>query len=635
MPLSNGRAAAGEAPAAAPRPIVNDFTLTAATVNGSGSQSANLVLTRALFAMEIPVAPKNVFPSNIEGLPTWFSVRLSPLGYQARRPRTDVLVALNPQTWQTDAAGVTPGGVVIHEAALPRTGAAAREDCTFYPVPFQRLAKEHVANPALRKYLTNMLYVGAVVELLGIEAEALGVALDAQFRRKPRARTSNLEAIELGRAHVRAHLPKRDPFRVQRLDGPRGELLIEGNQAAALGCLMGGCTFMAWYPITPSSSLCEHLIALADRYRADEATGERRIATIQAEDELAAIGMVLGAAWAGARAMTSTSGPGISLMAEFIGFGYFAEVPAVVFDVQRVGPSTGLPTRTMQGDLSFAHTLSHGDTRHPVLLPGTVAECYEHAQLAFDLADRFQTPVFVLSDLDLGMNLWRTPPFTYPDRPFDRGKVLTAADLDRLGGHFARYADVDGDAIPWRTLPGTDHPGAGYFTRGSGHDDQAHYTESATAYRATMERLRRKFETIRQQMPAPALAEAGAEVGIIAFGSSDAAVVEARDVLAAEGLVTDYCRLRALPVHADALGFVGRHPRVYVVEQNRDGQLFAILRAELPAELVPRLRSVCYFDGEPLPADAVIGPLRQQEAGVDKGAVATRPLAAVGRVPAA
>ncbi len=615
MAHPNGRGAAGQTAAEGLGPVVNDFTLTAATVNGSGSQSANLVLTRALFAMGIPVAPKNVFPSNIEGLPTWFNVRLSPRGYQARRAHTDILVALNAQTWQADAAGMPSGGVVIHEATLPRTGDAAREDCTFYPVPFQRLAKERVANPDLRKYLTNMIYVGVVAELLGIEDAALGSALDAQFRSKPRARSSNLEAIEMGRSYVRESLVKQDGFRVERMNGTEGELLVEGNLAAALGCLMGGCTVMAWYPITPSSSLCEHLIALADRYRTDQATGERRMATIQAEDELAAVGMTLGAAWAGARAMTSTSGPGISLMAEFVGFGYFAEVPAVIFDIQRVGPSTGLPTRTMQGDVSSAYTLSHGDTRHPVLLPGTVSECYEHARLAFDLADRFQTPVFVLSDLDLGMNLWRSRSFAYPQGPFDRGKVLSADDLECLGAPFARYADVDGDAVPWRTLPGTDHPGAGYFTRGSGHDDHARYTESSTAYRGTMERLARKFETIRRAMPAPLCLEEGSEIGLIAYGSSDAAVGEARDMLAERGIDSDYCRVRALPVHADVEGFVARHPRVYVIEQNRDGQLFSILRSELAAALGTRLRSVRYFDGDPIPADAVIeGVLAQEEA---------------------
>ncbi|HUY97550.1 MAG TPA: 2-oxoacid:acceptor oxidoreductase subunit alpha [Verrucomicrobiae bacterium] len=627
MPHSNGRAAAEDGPAPGPRPAVaavNDFTLTAATVNGSGSQSANLVLTRSLFAMGIPVAPKNVFPSNIEGLPTWFSVRLSPEGYQARRARCDVLVALNPQTWQGDAAGVAAGGMVVHEATLPRTGPAARDDCTFYPVPFQQLAKQHVADPELRKYLTNMIYVGVIAELLGIEEAALGLALDAQFRRKPKARTSNLMAIELGRAHVRGSLVKQDPFRVERMDGTAGEVLVEGNLASALGCLMGGCTVLAWYPITPSSSLCEHLIALADRYRSVPATGERRIATVQAEDELAAIGMVLGAGWAGARAMTSTSGPGISLMAEFVGFGYFAEVPAVIFDVQRVGPSTGLPTRTMQGDLSFAYTLSHGDTRHPVLLPGSVTECYEHAQLAFDLADRFQTPVFVLSDLDLGMNLWRSRPLAYPDRPFARGKVLSSDDLDRLGGHFDRYADVDGDALPWRTLPGTDHPGAGYFTRGSGHDEHARYTESARSYHDLMARLGRKFETIREQMPAPAVDEAGAGTAVIAYGSSDPAVVEARDILRAEGVATDYLRLRALPVHAEVARFVARHQRTYVVEQNRDGQLYGILRTELPADLVVRLRSICFFEGEPLPADAVADPIRAAEAAVPAAAGAVQ-----------
>jgi 2-oxoglutarate ferredoxin oxidoreductase subunit alpha len=394
-----------------------------------------------------------------------------------------------------------------------------------------------------------------------------------------------------------------------------GKVLVEGNQAAALGALMGGVTVAAWYPITPSSSLCEYLIAYADRFRVDEKTGEKRIAVVQAEDELAAVGMAIGAAWAGARAMTSTSGPGISLMAEFAGLAYYAEVPVVIFDIQRIGPSTGLPTRTSQGDVAFAYTLSHGDTKHIVLLPGTVEECYEFGRDAFDYADRFQTPVFVLSDLDLGMNLWMTPAFQYPAKPFDRGKVLSKEDLERLAGEWARYQDVDGDGVTYRTLPGTDHPAAGFFTRGSGHDEHARYTENASAYARNMDRLNRKFETARKALPAPVMDEsAKSPVGLIAFGSTHVAVVEARERLAELGRTFDYMRIRALPLSAEVAEFVRRHERVYVVEQNRDGQMFDLIRLALPPDLNERLRSIRHYDGQPIPADSIVEPLMETEA---------------------
>jgi 2-oxoglutarate ferredoxin oxidoreductase subunit alpha len=391
-------------------------------------------------------------------------------------------------------------------------------------------------------------------------------------------------------------------------------VLIEGNQAAALGCLMGGCTVAAWYPITPSSSLCESLIGYADRFRVDRATGEKKIAVVQAEDELAALGMAIGAGWAGARAMTSTSGPGISLMAEFSGLAYYAEVPVVIFDIQRIGPSTGLPTRTSQADLAFAYTLSHGDTKHLVLLPGTAEECYEFGQQAFDLADRFQTPVFVLSDLDLGMNLWMTRPFRYPEKAFDRGKVLSAEDLERLQGQWGRYKDVDGDGVTYRTLPGTDHEAAGYFTRGSGHDEEARYTESAEIYARNMDRLVRKFETARGAVPEPVVDAPGAPVGLVAYGSSHHAVVEARDELLERGLAVDYLRVRALPLARSITDFVRSHERVYVVEQNRDGQLYDLIRLELPPDLVGRLRSIRHYDGRPIPAEAITRPLLELEA---------------------
>jgi len=378
---------------------------------------------------------------------------------------------------------------------------------------------------------------------------------------------------------------------------------------------MGGVTVAAWYPITPSSSLCEYLIAYTDRFRIDPKTGEKRIAIVQAEDELAAVGMAIGAGWAGARAMTSTSGPGISRMAEFAGLGYYAEVPVVIFDIQRIGPSTGLPTRTSQADIGFAYTLSHGDTKHLVLLPGTVEECYEFARDAFDYADRFQTPVFVLSDLDLGMNLWMTPEFKYPDKPFDRGKVLSKDDLERLRGEWARYADVDRDGVPYRTLPGTDHPAAGYFTRGSGHDEHARYTESAEAYAANMDRLLRKFETARGALPPPVVDETPkSPIGLIAFGSTHAAVVEARQTLEAARRPVDYLRVRALPLSPQVVEFVSRHERVYVVEQNRDGQIYDLIRLALPPALVDRVHSIRHYDGQPIPADAIIEPLLESEA---------------------
>jgi 2-oxoglutarate ferredoxin oxidoreductase subunit alpha len=594
--------------------ITNDLTIQAATVNGSGSQTANLILTRAIFHMGIPVAPKNVFPSNIEGLPTWYQLRVTPQGHMARRDQVDILIAFNPATWHQDLRTVRPGGVVVHEEVY--SNADVRGDVTYYPVPFSKLAKSKIQNDTLRKQLANMIYVGVVAGLLGIPWESLEHAVKRQFLSKPKAVQVNLDAIKVGYDYWQDNFSKKDPYRLEPMTGVvDNKVLVEGNQAAALGALMGGVTVAAWYPITPSSSLCENLIAYSERFRTDPKTGEKRIAVVQAEDELAAIGMAIGAGWAGARAMTSTSGPGISLMAEFAGLGYYAEVPVVIFDIQRIGPSTGLPTRTSQADVAFAYTLSHGDTKHLVLLPGTVEECYEFGRDAFDYADRFQTPVFVLSDLDLGMNLWMTPEFKYPDKPFDRGKVLSKADLERLAGEWARYRDVDGDGVPYRTLPGTDHPAAGFFTRGSGHDEHARYTESAEAYAANMDRLARKFETARAALPAPIVDEsAQSRIGLIAFGSTHAAVVEARQALEAAERSVDYLRVRALPLSAEVVAFVSRHERVYVVEQNRDGQVFDLIRLALPPELVDRLRSIRYYDGQPIPADAIIEPLLESEA---------------------
>jgi 2-oxoglutarate ferredoxin oxidoreductase subunit alpha len=600
--------------------VVNDFCIQAATVNGSGSQSSNLVLTKALFHMGIPVAAKNVFPSNIEGQPTWYDIRVTPQGYQARKRTVDILIALNPATWERDAANVRPGGAVIHEATFPKLGGAARDDVSWYPVPFARLARERLeAKPELRKYLQNMIYVGVLAELIGLDPAMVERGVRDQFRTKPKAADLNLAAIQIGVDYTRENLAKSDPFRVEAMDGTRGTVLLDGNHAAALGGLVAGCTVLAWYPITPSSSLCEAFIADAERFRTDPATHERRFAAVQAEDELAAIGIVLGAGWAGARAMTATSGPGISLMAELTGLGYYAEIPAVIIDIQRVGPSTGLPTRTMQGDVGFVHTLSHGDTRHPVLVPGTVVEVYEDAQRAFDLAERLQTPVFVLSDLDLGMNQWMTPPLPYPEDGIDRGKVLDAEGLTKVA-EWARYRDVDGDGIPYRTLPGTPDPRAAYFTRGSGHDEHALYTESPDVYRDNMDRLRRKIDGARTLLPAPLVDEAGSRVAICAYGTTHHAVVEARHQLGERGIATDYLRIRALPLHPEVADFIRRHDRVYVAEQNRDGQMEALLHQELPGELVDRLRSIRHFNGVPIDAEAITEPVLAAEMALQKAA---------------
>ena len=597
-----------------PSRSVNDFTIRVATVNGSGSQSSNLVLTNAIFRLGIPVAPKNVFPSNIEGLPTWFDVRVTSKGYKCRTREVDVLVALNAATWQQDVAGVKPGGAVVHESTYPLTGETQRDDLTYYSVPFIALAKEHFADKGdLRKYLMNMIYVGVVANLLGIPPETIEEGLKAQFKSKAAAVELNMNAVRIGLDYARDNLEKRDKHYLEAMSGKtNGLMFMEGNRAAALGCVMGGCTVAAWYPITPSSSLCEYFIQYCDKYRVDSETGSKNVAIVQAEDELAAAGMVFGAGWAGARAMTSTSGPGLSLMAEYAGYGYYAEVPGVIFDVQRAGPSTGLPTRTMQGDVASAYTLSHGDTKQIVLLPATVREAYEFAMEAFDLADRLQTPVFVLSDLDLGMNSWLTKALPYPKKPFDRGKVLGADDLASMKS-WGRYRDVDKDGIPYRTLPGTKHPNAGYFTRGTGHDEEARYSELPDVWQRGLDRLLRKLETARTTVPAPIVGESGRRVAIIAYGTTHHAVIEAMDRLHDAGIDVDYMRVRALPLSPEVATFVKRHDRVYVIEQNRDGQLYGILRTELPTHLVGRLESIRHYNGVPIDAHVIIDPLLEAE----------------------
>ncbi|HYM81381.1 MAG TPA: 2-oxoacid:acceptor oxidoreductase family protein, partial [Candidatus Limnocylindria bacterium] len=453
--------------------VVNDFSIQVATVNGSGSQTANTVLLRAIFQMGIPVGGKNLFPSNIAGLPTWFTIRVSRDGYLARRKDADLLVVMNPETAAADVAGMGTGGVIVlnDQIQVP----AIPDDRFVYAVPMKRLIEPITTDVRLRRLVINMIYVGVLAELLGISEAEIERALDAQLGHKPKALALNHQAVRAGWEWARQHANKRDPFRLEPMNATQGKILIDGNTAGALGAMFGGVTVVTWYPITPSSSLIEALTGYLERFRKDPATGKATYAVIQAEDEIAAIGMVLGAGWAGARAMTSSSGPGISLMTEFAGYGYYAEIPAVIWDIQRIGPSTGLPTRTSQADISFVHSLSHGDTRHPILLPSSVRDCFDFGLLAFDLAERLQTPVFVLSDLDLGMNNWMSDPFPYPEQPWDRGKVLSDEALAKLPS-FERYRDVDGDGIPYRTLPGVRDPKGVYFTRGSGHDEQARYT---------------------------------------------------------------------------------------------------------------------------------------------------------------
>ena len=596
------------------KPVVNDFSIHVATVNGSGSQTANSVLLRAIFQMGIPVSGKNLFPSNIAGLPTWFTIRASRDGWVARRARHEILVVMNPETAATDVAEMAPGSVIVANDSIVFPDLP--DDRIVYRVPMAKLMETITTDVKLRRLVVNMLYVGVLAELLGIEEAEVDRALNAQLGRKPKALALNQSAVRAGMAFTREHLPKRDPFRVERMNATAGKILIDGNTAGALGCMMAGVTVVSWYPITPSSSLVEALIGFLERHRRDADTGKATYAVLQAEDEIAAIGMVLGAGWAGARAMTSTSGPGVSLMAEFAGYGYYTEIPGVVWDIQRVGPSTGLPTRTAQGDLSFVYALSHGDTQFPVLLPGSVAECYEFAQAAFDAAERLQMPVFVLSDLDLGMNNWMSDPFSYPEKAWDRGKVLDDEALARVA-KFERYRDVDGDGIPYRTLPGSKDWKGTYFTRGSGHDEAARYTEDPQAYVRNMDRLKRKLETARELLPRPELAGDGGEVGLIAYGSSHWAMLEARAELASSGVRTSYLRVRALPLHSSVHEFVRKYERVYVIEQNRDGQLADRIRLEVP-ERAARVKSVLHYDGLPLDARSVTNGVLAHE-GVPQG----------------
>ncbi|MCP4424820.1 MAG: 2-oxoacid:acceptor oxidoreductase subunit alpha [Chloroflexi bacterium] len=592
-----------------PSPI-NNFSMVVATVNGTGSQTANLAILRALFKMGIPVNGKNIFPSNIEGLPTWYHIRVSRDGYAARRETSEILVAFNRATVYQDVQKLPSGGVCIYNddwREMPE-----RDDVAFYAISVKRFMATTGLKGKLRDYIANMVYVGALTYLLDIPIERLDEALNHHFKGKRKLADDNMAVVQAAYDWSAQNLTKIDPFRVTPMNETAGKIVMTGNEAAGLGFVFGGVAFAAWYPITPSTGVIDSLNHYLDKFRRDPETGKATYAVVQAEDELAAAGMILGAGFSGARAVTATSGPGISLMAEFVGLGYFAEVPAVFWNVQRVGPSTGLPTRTGQGDLIFTYYLGHGDTKNVILLPSSIKECFEFGVASLDLADELQTPIFVLSDLDLGMNNWMSEPFEYPSEPIKRGKVLRAEEVEK---GYGRYIDIDGDGIPYRTIPGNTNPLAAWFARGTGHNEVAVYSERPEDWTANMARLAHKFDTARSMVPAPIIDEKpDAKIGIIAYGTTEYAIEEARDWLAADGIAASFMRIRALPINDDVADFIGRYERVYVVELNRDGQMRTILASELP-ELATILTSLSHSDGMPLTAKWVVEAIEAKEQG--------------------
>lgn len=584
---------------------INDFAFKIGTVNGSGSASANGLLMQAIFRMGIPVTGKNVFPSNIQGLPTWYEIRVNGDGWTARPSALDLVVALNPATYAQDVAAVRPGGYLLYDSSWPLDPTLVREGVTILGVPFGTMCIEAFQGDRERTLMRNIVYAGTLAALLKIDMEVVAGMLDEKFARKKRLLDANHEAIRMGYDHAMTHLPCPLPCHLEKLDKTGDHVLMDGNTACALGAVYAGATVGAWYPITPSTSLMEAFTAFCREFRVDQATGEHRYAILQAEDELSAAGMVIGAGWAGARAFTNTSGPGISLMQEFIGLAYYTEIPSVFFDIQRCGPSTGMPTRTQQGDLLMLAYASHGDTRHPLLFPANPAECFEMSVLAFDIAERFQTPVFVASDLDIGMNDWMMPRLAWDDnwRP-DRGKVLDAEALAALP-KFSRYLDTDGDGIAARTLPGVGAKGA-YFVRGSGHDKHAGYTEDADAYREVVDRLKRKIDGAADAVPRPVIdRQDGAAIGLVTIGSCDAAVREAVGVLRGRGMAVSMMRVRGFPFHADVAAFLSGHEQLLVVEQNRDAQLRSLLAIELGLAR-DRMTPVLDYGGLPLTAAFVV-----------------------------
>ncbi|MFZ3078151.1 MAG: 2-oxoacid:acceptor oxidoreductase subunit alpha [Bellilinea sp.] len=594
--------------------IVNNFCMTFSTINGSGSATANTILLRSLFRMGIPVSGKNIFPSNIQGLPTWYSIRLSKKGYMARVEKDDIVVAMNPATISAELDFMVPGAVLFYADDIKVD--LTREDIVAYPMPVRKLIKEAEVQPNLRDYVANMVYVGIVAQMVGLDMDVIYETLDYHFKGKKKAVDSNWAIIQSAAKWAEENLEKRDPYYVEKMPPLKDTIMVDGNTASALGSIYGGVQFTAWYPITPASSLAETTIEYLPELRNDPETGKATYAVVQAEDELAAIGMAVGAGWAGLRSMTSTSGPGISLMGEYLGLAYYAEVPVVVWDVQRVGPSTGLPTRTAQGDLTQIHFLSHGDTQFVILLPGNARECFEFGWKAFDIAERLQTPVFILTDLDLGMNTHLVKRFDYPDQPMDRGKVLWEEDIQKLvdeGKTWGRYKDMDGDGIPYRTIPGNRNVHAAYFSRGTGHDELARYTEDAHTWERGLDRLKKKIEGHKHLYPQSIIEKMdGAKFAIFGYGSTDPAIQEARDLLADKGIPTDYLRIRSLPFNNDVCDILHAYDHIYVVEMNRDGQMRQLLAME-HSDCGAKLRQVSHTDGMPLSAEWIFNAILARE----------------------
>jgi len=588
---------------------VNDFVMKFANVNGTGSASANSLIMKAVFRMGVPVTGKNYFPSNIQGLPTWYEIRVTRDGYAARAGRVDIMVAMNAETYSKDVRELSSGGYLIYDSTWPRSSLLQRGDISVIGVPLAKLVNENFEGVRNRILLKNVAYAGVLAALIDVELEVLAGLLSDSYGKKPKLLESNTKALRLGYDYAREHLAAPLPLRVERMDKTRGHIMIDGNTAAGLGCVYAGATVGAWYPITPSTSLMDAFKGFCERYRVDPETGERNFAILQAEDELAAVGMVLGASWNGARAFTPTSGPGISLMNEFVGLAYYAEVPCVIFDVQRVGPSTGMPTRTQQGDIMLCAYASHGDTRHVLLFPANPQECFYMAVQAFDIAERLQTPVFVLSDLDIGMNDWMCPDLEWDDayRP-DRGKMLSAEELAKLD-KFYRYVDRDDDGITYRTLPGTNAKGA-YFTRGSGHNQYGAYTEDSAEYQVVLDRLKRKFSRSTKYLPKPVLIGKGNnEVGVVSLGSCDGAIREALDLLGRQKIEVDYLRVKAFPFNNEVEAFLKAHSIIFVVEQNRDAQLKSLLTLETAVEK-SKLLSILSYSGFPISAQPIVDGIR-------------------------
>lgn len=596
-------------------PVINDFAITCCTVNGSGSATANMTLMRSIFKMGVPVSGKNIFPSNIQGLPTWYTIRVNKDGYIARVEKDDIIIAMNPSTFIKDLEFLVPGGVVLYSDDIKQP--PTRDDLIYYPMPVKKLIRGTDVPPQLRDFVANMVYVGVLAWLINIDLDDIRYALDFQFKGKKTPVESNFGVIKAAFDWAGENLEKKDSYRLEAMKANDGLIMTDGNTAAALGAIYGGVQFLSWYPITPASSLPEALIEYLPELRKDKETGVQTYVVVQAEDEIAAAGMMVGAGWAGLRAMTATSGPGLSLMNEYIGMAYFAEVPIVLWDIQRVGPSTGLPTRTAQGDLTEVYFMSHGDTNYVMLFPSSVNECFEFGWKAFDIAERMQMPVFVMSDLDLGMNQWMGERFVYPSGPMDRGKILWEEDfekmLEKLNGQWGRYLDVDDDGIPYRTVAGNLNPKSAYFTRGTGHDEFAHYSEDPEVWERNLNRMGKKVETARKYVPKPEVSRMkGAKFGILAVGTADPAIQEARAKMKAEGIASDYMRVRAVPFTPEVEKFIREHERIYVVELNRDGQFRQILTINYP-QYAMRFIKMARTNGLPLSARWVKDEILAQE----------------------